>query len=56
MKIFPNVLKAHPIENLSGCLCQQVCEGEWEAKSEAQLISRKKAKIKNSAETFLKKI
>jgi hypothetical protein len=32
-----------------------VYEGEWKAKkSEAQLISRIKAKIKNSAETFLK--
>jgi hypothetical protein len=54
MKIFPNVLKAHPIENLSGCLCQQVYEGEWEAKSEAQMIWRLIAKLKYSAETFLK--
>jgi hypothetical protein len=40
IKMFPNILKAHPIENLSGCLCQQVYEGEWEAKSEAQIIRR----------------
>jgi hypothetical protein len=54
MKILPNVLKAHPIEKNCGCLCQQVYEGEWEAKGEAQMIRRLIAKIKYSAETFLK--
>jgi hypothetical protein len=54
MKISPYVLKAHPIENFSRCLCQQVYEGEWEAKSEAQMIRRLRAEIKYSAETFLK--
>jgi hypothetical protein len=28
MKIFPNVLKAHSIENFSGCLCQKVYEDD----------------------------
>jgi hypothetical protein len=31
----PNVLKMRLIENFSGCLCQQVYQGEWKAKSEA---------------------
>jgi hypothetical protein len=37
-------------------LSKNVYEGEWKAKREAQSISRIKAKIKKSAETFLKKI
>jgi hypothetical protein len=34
----PNVLQARPVENFSGCLCQQVYEGDRKAKNEAQLI------------------
>jgi hypothetical protein len=52
MKIFPNVLKAHPTENFSECLCQKVYEDDREAKSEAQLIWCMNVKIKNLAETF----
>jgi hypothetical protein len=39
-KNHPNVPQSRRIENLSGYLCQQVYEGEWEAKSEAKIIWR----------------
>jgi hypothetical protein len=44
----PNVRQARLIENFSEYFCQQVYEGEWEAKakSEAQMIRRMRAKIK----------
>ena len=42
----PNVPQARPIENFWGCLAQKVYEGCWEAKTEQQLISRIKSKMK----------
>jgi hypothetical protein len=48
----PNVPQARRIENLSGHMCQQVYEGEWEAKSEAKRFGVYKQKSKISAETF----
>jgi hypothetical protein len=54
MKISPYVLQARPVENFSGCLCQQVYEGDRKAKDEAQSIWRIRALFKDSAENFLK--
>ena len=42
----PNVPQARPIENFWGCLAKKVYEGDWEAKTEQQLISRVESKIK----------
>jgi hypothetical protein len=48
----PNVPQARPIENFWGCLSQKVYEGGWEASSEAQLVRRIKAKIKEFDQSF----
>ena len=53
----PNVLLVRPIENFWGCLAQKVYEGDWEAKTEQQLIRRIECKMKefdtNVAESLL---
>jgi hypothetical protein len=54
MKIFPNFLKAHLIVNFSRCICQKVYEGEYKAKSEAEIIRRIRAEIEYSAEILKK--
>ena len=50
----PNVPQARPIENLWGILAQKVYEGEWEAKTQQELISRIQSQLKNLTQIFYK--
>ena len=52
----PNVAQATPIENLWGILAQKVYEGEWEAKTQQELISRIQSQLKKFDSNFLKNL
>ena len=52
----PNVLQTRPIENLWGILAQEVYEGEWQASTHQELISRIQSQLKKFELNLKKKL
>jgi hypothetical protein len=51
-----SVPQARPIENFLECLTQKVFEGDWEAKTEQQLIRRIEPKMKEFDKNFVESL
>jgi hypothetical protein len=51
-----NVLQARQIENLWGILAQKVCEGEWKATTQHELISHIQSQLKKFVSNFLQSL